>query len=71
MPRLLWLFCLVNLVIGSGACVLGGILVPMARDLAISAPTAGQAITAHALSTAPARADDAAGHRALLVGRQT
>ena len=53
MPRLLWLFCLVNLVIGSGACVLGGILVSMARDLAISVPTAGQAITAHALSTAP------------------
>ena len=52
MPRLLWLFCLVNLVIGSSAFVLGGILVPMARDLAISVPTAGQAMTAYALSTA-------------------
>ena len=52
MPRLLWLFCLVNLVIGTGAFVLGGILVPLARDLAISVPMAGQAMTAYALSTA-------------------
>jgi len=52
MPRLLWLFCCVNLVIGTGAFVLGGILAPLARDLGISIATAGQAMTAYALSTA-------------------
>ena len=52
MPRPLWLFSLVNLVIGSGAFVLGGILAPLARDLGVSVPAAGQAMTAYALSTA-------------------
>ena len=52
MPRLLWLFSAVNLVIGSGAFVLGGILAPLAADLGVSVPTAGQAMTAYALSTA-------------------
>lgn len=52
MPRPLWLFSLVNLVIGTGAFVIGGILAPMARDLGISVPVAGQAMTAYALSTA-------------------
>ena len=52
MPRLLWLFSAVNLVIGSGAFVLGGILAPLARDLGVSVPSAGQAMTAYALSTA-------------------
>jgi DHA1 family inner membrane transport protein len=52
MPRLLWLFCLVNLIIGSSAFVIGGILGPIAQGLAISVPTAGQAMTAYALSTA-------------------
>ena len=52
MPRILWLFCLVNLVIGTGAFVLGGIVAPLASDLGISVATAGQAMTAYALSTA-------------------
>ena len=52
MPRVLWLFCLVNLVIGTGAFVLGGIVAPLASDLGISVATAGQAMTAYALSTA-------------------
>lgn len=52
MPRLLWLLCLVNLIIGTGAFVIGGILSPIAQDLHISVPAAGQAMTAYALSTA-------------------
>ena len=52
MPRLLWLLCLVNLIIGTGAFVIGGILTPIAQQLAISEPAAGQAMTAYALSTA-------------------
>ena len=52
MPRLLILFALVNLVIGSGAFVIGGILTPLAADLSVSVPAAGQAMTAYALSTA-------------------
>ncbi len=52
MPRLLWLFCLVNLIIGSGAFVIGGILAPIAQDLQVGIPAAGQAMTAYALSTA-------------------
>ena len=52
MPRLLWLFCLVNLIVGSGAFVIGGILAPIAQDLQVSIPAAGQAMTAYALSTA-------------------
>jgi DHA1 family inner membrane transport protein len=52
MPAILWLFCLVNLVIGTGAFVLGGILAPLAGDLGVSVATAGQAMTAYALSTA-------------------
>jgi DHA1 family inner membrane transport protein len=52
MPRLLWLFALVNLVIGTGAFVLGGIVAPLASDLGVSVPSAGQAMTAYALSTA-------------------
>jgi DHA1 family inner membrane transport protein len=52
MPRPLWLFSLVNLVIGTGAFVIGGIMAPLAHDLGIGVPTAGQAMTAYALSTA-------------------
>jgi DHA1 family inner membrane transport protein len=51
-PRLLWLFSFVNLIIGSGAFVIGGILGPMSQDLGISVPAAGQAMTAYALATA-------------------
>ena len=52
MPRLLWLFTFVNLVIGTGAFVIGGILAPLASALDVSVATAGQAMTAYALSTA-------------------
>ncbi len=52
MPRPLWLFSLVNLVIGTGAFVTSGILTPLAKDLGVSVPAAGQAMTAYALSTA-------------------
>lgn len=52
MPRLLWLFTFVNLVIGTGAFVIGGILAPLASALGVSVATAGQAMTAYALSTA-------------------
>jgi DHA1 family inner membrane transport protein len=52
MPRLLWLLCLVNLIIGTGAFVVAGILEPIARDLQVGIPAAGQAMTAYALATA-------------------
>lgn len=52
MPRLLLLFSLVNLIIGTGAFVVGGILGPIADSLQVSVPAAGQAITVYALSTA-------------------
>ncbi len=52
MPRLLFLFSLINLVIGSSAFVLASILVPLAQDLQVSVPAAGQAITAYAIGTA-------------------
>jgi len=49
---MLWLFCLVNLIVGSAAFVIGGILAPLASALDISLAAAGQAMTAYALSTA-------------------
>jgi DHA1 family inner membrane transport protein len=52
MPRILWLLCFCNLIIGSGAFVVGGILAPIAQDLQVSIPAAGQAMTAYALATA-------------------
>lgn len=52
MPRLLYLFTLCNLVIGTGAFVLSGVLAPMATALDVSVAAAGQAMTAYALSTA-------------------
>jgi DHA1 family inner membrane transport protein len=52
MPRLLWLFTAVNLIIGSGVFVIGGILTPIAADLGVGVPAAGQAMTAYALANA-------------------
>ena len=52
MPPVLYFFALCNLVIGSGAFVLGGILVPLSESLHISLAAAGQAMTAYAVSTA-------------------
>ena len=52
MPPLLFLFCLVNLVVGSGAFVIGGILGPVAAGLNSTVPAVGQAMTVYALATA-------------------
>lgn len=52
MPAILYFFSLCNLVIGSGAFVLGGILEPMSQSLGVSVGAAGQAMTAYAVSTA-------------------
>jgi len=50
--RLLWLFSFVNLVIGSAAFVLAGILTLAAEALQTSVAAVGQGITAYALATA-------------------
>lgn len=52
MPRILYFFALCNLVIGSGAFVLSGILQPLAKELGISVAAAGQVMTAYAVATA-------------------
>ena len=52
MPRILYFFALCNLVIGSGAFVLSGILQPLATDLNISVAAAGQVMTAYAIASA-------------------
>ena len=52
MPAILYFFSLCNLVIGSGAFVLGGILEPMSQSLGVSVGAAGQTMTAYAASTA-------------------
>ncbi len=44
MPRLLFLLSFSNLVIGTGAFVVGGVIAPMAASLEVSVPAAGQAI---------------------------
>ena len=52
MPALLYFFAFCNLVIGSSAFVLGGILGPVSQALGVSLAATGQAMTAYALSTA-------------------
>ncbi|MES2784910.1 MAG: MFS transporter [Pseudomonadota bacterium] len=52
MPAVLYLFALTNLVIGTGAFVLSGILQPLATSLEISVAAAGQVMTAYALTSA-------------------
>ncbi len=52
MPSVLYFLALCNLVIGSGAFVLGGILQPMSSSLGVSVAAAGQAMTVYALATA-------------------
>jgi MFS transporter, DHA1 family, inner membrane transport protein len=52
MPRLLYLFSLVNLVVGSGAFAITGIIALIARDFGVSVAAAGQAVTFYAASTA-------------------
>lgn len=52
MPRILYFFALCNLVIGSSAFVLGGILQPVSLALGVSVAAAGQVMTAYAIATA-------------------
>lgn len=52
MPPILYLFALTNLVIGTGAFVLAGILEPVAQSLNVSVAVAGQVTTAYALTSA-------------------
>ena len=52
MPPLLYLFALCNLVIGTGAFVISGILVPISGSLQVSVASAGQAMTVYAMATA-------------------
>ena len=52
MPSILYLFALTNLVVGTGAFVLTGILQPLADSLGVSVAAAGQAMTAYALAAA-------------------
>jgi MFS transporter, DHA1 family, inner membrane transport protein len=52
MPRLLYLLAVCNLVIGTGAFVLNGILVPLSESLQVSVSAAGQATTVYAIATA-------------------
>lgn len=52
MPRLLYLLCLCNLVIGTGAFVLSGMLQPLSAALGVSVASAGQAMTVYAAATA-------------------
>jgi DHA1 family inner membrane transport protein len=52
MPPILYFFALCNLVIGTGAFLLGGIVRPISESLDISVAAAGQAMTAYAIATA-------------------
>lgn len=52
MPSLLFLIALGNLVVGSSAFVVSGIVDLIAADLGVGLPAAGQAMSAYALATA-------------------
>jgi predicted MFS family arabinose efflux permease len=52
MPPILYLFALGNLVVGTGAFVLTGILTLVSQSLNVSVAAAGQAMTAYALASA-------------------
>lgn len=52
MPPLLYLLAACNLVIGTGAFLIAGLLEPVAQALGVSVPAAGQSMTAYALATA-------------------
>ncbi len=52
MPAILYLFALTNLVVGTGAFVMTGILQPMSEGLGVSIAAAGQAMTAYAVASA-------------------
>lgn len=52
MPRLLYLLALCNLVIGTGAFGLAGVLQAISASLGVGVPVAGQLMTAYAFATA-------------------
>jgi DHA1 family inner membrane transport protein len=52
LPRLLYLFGLVNLVIGTAAFMNAGLLVPMAKSFGVGVGAVGQATTVYSLATA-------------------
>jgi DHA1 family inner membrane transport protein len=52
LPRLLYLFGLVNLVIGTAAFMNAGLLVPMAQSFGVGVGAVGQATTVYSLATA-------------------
>ena len=52
LPRLLYLFGLVNLVIGTAAFMNAGLLVPMAQTFGVGVGAVGQATTVYSLATA-------------------
>ena len=52
MPRLLYFLALCNLVLGTGAFLVNGILALVSEGLGVSVAAAGQAMTVYALSTA-------------------
>ncbi|MCU0969516.1 MAG: MFS transporter [Rubrivivax sp.] len=52
MPPLLFLFALGNLVVGSSAFLVSGLIGPIAADLGVGLPAAGQAMSVYALVTA-------------------
>ena len=52
MPRLLYLFTLCSLLMGTGVFVITGVLGPISESLHVSVAAAGQAMTVYALSTA-------------------
>ncbi len=52
MPAIIYLFTLTNLIIGTGAFAISGILQPIGTALGVSVAVAGQAITAYALASA-------------------
>ena len=52
MPRLLYLFGLVNLVIGTAAFMNAGLLVPMAKSFGVGVGAVGQATTVYSMATA-------------------
>jgi DHA1 family inner membrane transport protein len=52
MPRLLYLFTLCSLLMGTGVFVISGVLGPISESLNVSVAAAGQAMTVYALATA-------------------
>ena len=52
LPKFLWVLALGNLVVGTGAFVIGGMIEPLAQSLQISLAKAGQLMTVYSVATA-------------------